>query len=580
MTDTFASRIQPARDAAIAAATAILEIRGFTPQNDGWVGGLKLEDGSTWTLKVVLPTDFPDRLPEVYVLSKFTGPIAHIEKTGKICIAPEDGILIDAERPADVLVQALERASDVLIRRDDATQTAEIESEFLAYWSEIYGSDVLSICPPDTPTGPIYVGHIELNRSTVLIAPSKITAENWCKAVGCVISKPPEAFFIQLDALPSPPRFDDQLSLRQGLELLASHTSAANMSALRKWLQEAKLPAWIVFSAKQAAGGDVVSAIYVPELPKKARNQLHKGFRKGRVPPGLAAKRAMGESVQRFGVLRGDTAYVMPRGGADMSLLQKTVTVVGCGSVGSHIAQSLAESGIGGLRLVDPEPLMAANIHRHVLGAADIRKLKVEGIAQAIRSRFPHISVTSHPKDVEAALEDAGDEILSSDVIVIAIGNGTTERRLNEFLHGKVLRIHVWLEPLGVGGHVLSLPANSKGCFHCLYRRDEHHGLTNMASFVAPGQTFDRSLDGCAGTFTPYGALDAQQAAIHACREAIRVLRDDPPDSSLRSWVVSKKPLTDSGLQLSTRGLQTNEGECRLELDFARPDCPVCNMIP
>ena len=45
---------------------------------------------------------------------------------------------------------------------------------------------------------------------------------------------------------------------------------------------------------------------------------------------------------------------VMPRSGAIQELQNKKVLLVGCGSVGSQIANQLASTGIGHITLSDP----------------------------------------------------------------------------------------------------------------------------------------------------------------------------------------------------------------------------------
>lgn len=472
-----------------------------------------------------------------------------------------------------MIAQSLVLATDVLAGQDSPSHAAEVESEFLAYWTEFGSSDVLSICPPCNPVGPIYVGRVKNDGEFLLIAPSKAEAVQWATAVGGTASDECGAFFFQLDSVPTPPAFDASLSLRQSLDLLAAHAPHNNMQVLRNWLKNTRLPVWIVVCARRAAGGEIIFGVYMPALPKSA---IPTGFRKGHVPPALVAKRSMGESVQRVRVSRMDPSYVVARGGGDTSLQERTVTVAGCGSVGSHVALSLAASGIGTLRLIDPDTLVSDNVHRHVLGAAHLREHKVDGIAEVIHGRLPHISVTPYSQTIESVLVDDAEDILSSDVVVIAIGNETIERRLNEFLIGKARRLHVWVEPLGIGGHLLSLPADGPGCLHCLYHLDDDAGLANTASLVAPGQSFQRTLSGCAGTFTPYGALDAGQAAIHASREVIAILQNKRTQASLVSWVVSKQLLVSEGFSLSTRGAQMDEGAIRRESDFARADCPVC----
>jgi hypothetical protein len=61
---------------------------------------------------------------------------------------------------------------------------------------------------------------------------------------------------------------------------------------------------------------------------------------------------------------------------------------------------------------------------------------------------------------VDNLLMDERDTILDADLIVVAVGDETLERRLNRLLAGGPPRLHAWVEPLGVGGH--ALPATSR----------------------------------------------------------------------------------------------------------------------
>ncbi len=253
----------------------------------------------------------------------------------------------------------------------------------------------------------------------------------------------------------------------------------------------------------------------------------------------------------------------------------KKVVVVGCGAVGSHLACLLASSGVGKLLLVDHEALTAANLYRHFLGAESLGREKAVAMRDALRQRFPDLAVTAIAKPIERVLEEHLAEVGDSDLVAVAVGDETLERRLNEYFGRGPLRIHVWLEPLGLGGHVLACGASRRGCLHCLYRRDEAFGLVNMASLTAPGQTFRRAIGGCAGTFTPFGASDAVRAATEAAREVVRLLSGHG-SSRLTSWVVERAAFEDSGFRVSERCALMRDGSMVILDEFSRLDCHVC----
>ena len=60
------------------------------------------------------------------------------------------------------------------------------------------------------------------------------------------------------------------------------------------------------------------------------------------------------------------SAALLLRAGSDATTLQRVkVAIIGAGAIGSHLAEFLARSGVGELRLFDPDRLWPANLIRH-----------------------------------------------------------------------------------------------------------------------------------------------------------------------------------------------------------------------
>lgn len=76
-------------------------------------------------------------------------------------------------------------------------------------------------------------------------------------------------------------------------------------------------------------------------------------------------------------------------------LATKLVSIVGCGSFGSALADMLVRAGLGSLALIDPEPLSIENVGRHVLTAKDIGRAKVEALAQRLLDINPELEVAA-----------------------------------------------------------------------------------------------------------------------------------------------------------------------------------------
>lgn len=578
MTKPFTELVQDIRRSGRLRAGAALLAQGYLAQGADWVGSIALKDGSSVPVLVRLPEQFPDALPEIHLRSVPNAHLAHVERSGKICIAPTTGTLIDADRPEAIIFDALSRAVDVLNNKNSPQQTNEILAEFLAYWADPAVLTVLSICPPDRVSGPACVGQLGGTPATALFAADGDAVRAWSQATGKALKSVDDAFFVRLRTSPPPPPFGSSITLRELLELVEAHALPGAKDALRAWLVARELPAVVVLSAPLGrAGDDVVFGAVVPQLSTAEASAVQKGFRPGKVPPELMMKRVLSNAITRIEVARADPGFVLPRGGADLRLRDRTVALIGCGSVGSYLAQALAAHGVGTLILIDPETLVASNLHRHVLGAAHLGVPKTIGLQQVLLSRFPHLVVRSFSQSVQQVLDTDPAEVLSSDLVISAMGHETLERRLNGLFVGQVRRLHVWLEPFGVGGHVLSLSDQRAGCFNCLFRDDPIFGLVNMASLVLPGQNFQRSLGGCSGTFTPFGPGDAEQAALNACREAVAVLRDKERPHVLLSWVASAELFLAEGFRLSPRGKALAPERLYRTLEFVRPDCRICS---
>ncbi len=63
-----------------------------------------------------------------------------------------------------------------------------------------------------------------------------------------------------------------------------------------------------------------------------------------------------------------------------MQLATKTVAIIGLGSGGGFVAQSLAMSGVGHFILIDDDVLDSSNVMRHVADARYVGIPKVEAV--------------------------------------------------------------------------------------------------------------------------------------------------------------------------------------------------------
>jgi len=267
---------------------------------------------------------------------------------------------------------------------------------------------------------------------------------------------------------------------------------------------------------------------------------------------------------------------LLPRGGASGNLQGKTVTLVGCGSVGSIIAEQMASSGIGSLKLVDYDTFESGNLYRHTLDMTSYGRLKADALAAKLRFNYPYTKFAAVKSDL-ATLPDTC--IRESDLFIIAIGNPTHELRFNERLVSegiKIPAVYCWVEAYGVGGHaVFTSEDHSSGCLACNYY-DPASGPTlhSTMNFLYPNQSVTKDLGSCGSLFLPYSQLDASQTATIAGRMALRYLVGDLNRSTRSSWRGNSKDAISMSLKLNHRYHRLKRP--MEDQSYKQENCPVC----
>ncbi|EHI9239231.1 hypothetical protein J9100_000407, partial [Vibrio vulnificus] len=263
--------------------------------------------------------------------------------------------------------------------------------------------------------------------------------------------------------------------------------------------------------------------------------------------------------------------------GASLSINNKTVAVVGCGSVGSEVAMLIAKSGVGTIKLIDGDSFDAENIYRHSLGGRYlnfkpsvkdriVRKFsKVSALKSEIKTNIPHI----HVDTFQYPLSDHNVKSIMRgvDIVIVAIGDPSISLLLNRSLkeHRFNNVIFCWNEPDGYGGH--SVASNlDQVCLECiLYKGSDPSTSIHLVEF---GQPISKNLTGCAGVFTPFSYLDSTKTASVAAQQAITFLTSGNMEPKVTSWKGIDKGSLQTTNRFESMALMeeislTKNGECR-----------------
>lgn len=269
---------------------------------------------------------------------------------------------------------------------------------------------------------------------------------------------------------------------------------------------------------------------------------------------------------------------IIPRSGANISLQDKKVLLVGCGSVGSQIANQLASTGVGYLTLVDPESLSLDNLYRHSLPTNYVNWPKTYGLILELQMKYPWLDTA---QKFLGLLELRDENLLNSfDLVIIAIGSPSQERIFHDFCISNEIEtavINTWVEGYGIGGHAtLDIP-NSLGCLRCAYvdSLDFSRGLVSNLNFLKPDQSLTKNMAGCGNAFLPYSNLSAIQTALITSSLASKFLLGEISHSSKVSWKGSSTDVTNNGFELTDRYHAFTKP---LEvLPLLNSGCDICN---
>ena len=188
----------------------------------------------------------------------------------------------------------------------------------------------------------------------------------------------------------------------------------------------------------------------------------------------IEVERYSGTRIDLPAVFRRNLFMQSPLGG-------RRIALIGCGTIGSHLAKFLVQNGAGHedgmLMLVDNQQLEPGNVGRHYLGVANVGESKAAALKRELQRQFPEASVSAEGADAERLLatfagyqlvvDSTGEEALS-----LAINHELVKRRSEGRQTADV--IHVWLFGNGAAGQALLVDRSEFACFKCL--KPDHNG--------------------------------------------------------------------------------------------------------
>ncbi len=210
------------------------------------------------------------------------------------------------------------------------------------------------------------------------------------------------------------------------------------------------------------------------------------------------------------------------------SMAARRVGVVGCGSLGTKVATSLARSGVGRFLLVDDDIVLPGNLVRNDLGSDSVAAHKVDALEARLRAVAPGVAVDVS-RIALGGQESAGstatvlDRLGDCDLLVDA----TADSRAFNFVAAVARRAGrpmIWAEVYagGVGGFVARLRPNIEPPPHAARRQYLAWCRDQGVPWHAEGDSYEARTGGGVPLVADDG--DVGVIAAHAARMAIDVL--------------------------------------------------------
>jgi len=187
----------------------------------------------------------------------------------------------------------------------------------------------------------------------------------------------------------------------------------------------------------------------------------------------------------------------------------RSVAIIGLGSGGGFVAQTLAMSGVGHFVLIDDDTIEQTNVVRHVADRRYLGKPKVDAVADLIRQRNPSAQVDA----VVGRLADHLDKLDGVDLVISGVDGEPSKYDINVAARARNLTaVYAGVYERGEGGDVVVIrPTLDSPCYAC-WAEQLREGIAD----AVPGDT---NLD--YGMIGPDGTIAAEPGLwLHVVRIA------------------------------------------------------------
>ncbi len=537
----------------------------------GFACSVSCPDGQQRYLDILFTPSFPKVLPLVAIRDTALHlQIPHVESDGVLCL-PTAG---KSYNGSDILGQTIGIFREALELIQEATSeswsAAHFKSEFLAYWSSGIGDNSPTIRARVTPKRQSGLLSCIQTQKHIYIADSLTSLKEFTKRQGVAPFKGDSVSEALLLCLPDAPTPQEMPRNAESVYKLIVQFAAEHLPALEDQFRESQKSILVVIQVPQrrehAYGGLLIPGPNQPKGRARRSRQRVNGFRSGQELPAMLRKQYFSPQklVRYLQVIRFDNAVLRSRESNSqltIDLQNRSVAIVGCGSIGSSVADTLAQSGVGRQVLVDHEVLGPENLSRNTLGATSVGFSKVSELERRLLRDRPQLqSVTAISERIDRLTTDQWKQLVGVDCVLLAIGQSGIEIYAAEMLRKygfSGIVGHAWLEPFACAGHLLLCPDQQ------VTRQDRTDEMGDPLDPVTcwEGVDIERDGGGCGDAYQPYGAAALTRATSMIASGVIEALITPPATTAEHIVTSPTSELRRNGGTWSDHWLSVSRGQ-------------------
>ncbi len=443
--------------------------------------------------------------------------IPHVDNNLLVCTLRRD-TTVNPDKAVEVLEECLAIAKDVLDREWTIADVQDhVGSELSAYWrSNEAGVHQLLFQPNVLDQTTFRVDPMVLGAELYKISPIDSAKDFHVESsgVGIVIDIP------ESDIIPLVQQRGEYVS-DSASAIAAISEFATNVPS---WVSALKrINIYFAFRCRLKSGVRVLCGRLKEKvlLKKKSPDQVVAAIRQALRHQMLQLCKAEDTSFERL--------IRRSKGKIAQDISHFRIAIIGCGSLGSFLADNLSRTGIRNFFLCDDENVEVGNVARHLSSLHLVGQRKTFAVAFKLRERFEDLNITECRHDFRVLEAQSALEAFNPHLIIFATGDTNTDLTGSRLVsEGKIgAACFVWGETGLSAGHLIFQPKESENILLELHSKDGDEGKYCHRIEKDALSSLEQE-SGCPVVYSPYSGHDM---ALFAALSAKRII----------SWVLNER---------------------------------------